>query len=399
MRFTLVLCAGLAVLAFHSAARAEGEDVVSAWQSFHDFEEARAFEIVGPPMKDGLKNAEDETALYLDMILYYEDIAEDDDDFSFVAEAFSVSLEELRPATLRIAEEDVDDVFSDDPLPGRLNSSSFYVDRIRVPALPGRALKPRILDDVKLGDAEKRSLFLEPEKPKPAVAETPEPEKKPEPPKKVAAPEPLLPPSLGGRGQRLEPAEAEKQTADAPAPKPDLAAGKINAPRPAARPYVNPDEETLVLLRQAVKELGLEKQLNFESSPFGSQTLVQVNEQKDGKPKMDMPPAASATAPATSPAVAQTVAPQINTPSTAAPAVQVPSLPSPALSAPPAPNAAPAQSGPLPSTATVAPSAPPPEAAPASTPETPVKPKPKRKRKPPPPPPPEKVEEEDSGFF
>lgn len=393
MRFTLVLCAGLAVLAFHSAARAEAEDVVSAWQSFHDFEEARAFEIVGPPMKDGLKNAEDETALYLDMIQYYEDIAEDDDEFAFVAEAFSVSLEELRPATLRIAEEDVDDVFSDDPLPGRLNSSSFYVDRIRVPALPGRALKPRILDEVKLGDAEKRSLFLEPEKPKPAVAETPEPEKKVE-PKKVAVQEPLLPPSLGGRGQRPEPAEAEKQAADVPAPKTDLAAGKINAPRPAARPYVNPDEETLVLLRQAVKELGLEKQLNFESSPFGSQTLVQVNEQKDGKPKMDMPPAAPATAPSLS--AAQSSVPQINTPSAGAPTAQVPSLPSPV---PPAPNATPAQSGPLPSVAPVAPSAPPPAAAPAAVSETPVKPKPKRKRKPPPPPPPEKVEEDDSGFF
>lgn len=281
MHFWRHLLTGLVAL-FAVAVRAEEAAVPTGWLNVHDYDEVRAFEDMGPPTRANAKAAMEETDLYRDMLAHFEDIADDEDDFAFVAEAFSVSLEELRPASLRVIDEGVDDVFADDPLPGKVQSTSVYVNKIRLTTLPGLALKPRNLDDVKLGDIPRHSLFGEEAKPKapaPPKAEAVA-EKKEEKPPLAQTPGASAPPAAHADTSVQNPAAAVTPLATAA----EAPAGQINKPQ-AATPskYVSPDEETLVLLRQAVKELGLEKQLNFEASQYSNQTMLQMQEQKAGK--------------------------------------------------------------------------------------------------------------------
>jgi hypothetical protein len=245
--------------AFASFAKAETDAAADDdWQNVQNFEARRAFEAYGPPTQENAKKSQEETQLYNDMVLSYDDIADDEDEFSFVSEAFSVPVESFRPASARINNQtEADDIFADDPLPDKTISSSGYVHDIRPSFLPGQLLKQQNFYAVKLGESGTKPLF----------APTPPP---PPPPKKAEArPEdavnPFTPP----------PDESKKD---------DLAAGKINAPPKGSAPAAGTDEETLHALRQAVKDLGLEKKLNFESSPTR-------NTMAEGKP--ETPPAAA----------------------------------------------------------------------------------------------------------
>ncbi len=220
------------------------------WTNVYDFQERNAFSNYGPPLEEDSARFEAETKLYQDMLDNFYTIDSDEDDFSFVAEAFSVPVEEFRPASFRPDPTATGDLFEDDPLPESVKSSSAYVTTIRPSVLPGEAFRPRSVNEVKLGDENvPRSLFFE--KPTPPVAE--------EKPK-----------------EEVKKAEADDKD------KKDDTAGHINKPKKPEAPIPGSDQETLQLLQQAVRELGLEKQLNFESKT--ASTLAQMHKDGDTDP-------------------------------------------------------------------------------------------------------------------
>lgn len=222
------------------------------WTSLPDFYERNGFINYGPPLVEDLPRYREETQLYLDMIEHFYVVSEDEDDFAFVAQAFSVPVATFRPSSFRPAgKNDMDDIFSDDPLPEATNSSSYYVDTIRPSFMPGGPFQPRSIEEVKLGDDGRgRSLFNDP------------------PPKKEEkAPEP----KTAKKDDKEDKNAKDKSEADEEMAK----AGKINAPTKPKAIIPGSDEETLQALKQAVHDLGLQKQLNFESNQY-SQTTTKM---------------------------------------------------------------------------------------------------------------------------
>ena len=218
---------------------------VGAWQNIQDFEETRYFAIAGPPTQEDSARAIAETKLYEDMVEYFDDLEGEDDDYLFIVEALFDRDDTSLPASLR-DDDDIEDAISD-----RIDapfSSSMYIDSVRPSFLPGTQIKPRPLEPEKKDNADARSLFADILKPKaddilgnevkPIIAIDPE---------KLAA-------------EEAAKAEDKKQKA-----------GNINAP-PKQR-AVSPDEETLSLLKQAVKQLGLEKRFNLGNGVDGHQVL------------------------------------------------------------------------------------------------------------------------------
>ncbi|MBI3419219.1 MAG: hypothetical protein HY053_03705, partial [Proteobacteria bacterium] len=153
------------ILVAPSLAWAETADAnMPLWKSIRDFEDKHAFEIYGPPLPQNAAKAQAETRLYEDMVLYFDETAEDEPDFIFVAEAFSVPVEIFRPEIIRPGEAKKikDDPFGeDDPLPEAVQSTSAYVDEIRPTFLPGGPLKQRDPKQVVLGEEKAGSLFAE----------------------------------------------------------------------------------------------------------------------------------------------------------------------------------------------------------------------------------------------
>lgn len=263
--FSLLLLLVLALPVMLRAAEGSMTDAVNnpekPWQDLQDFEESVAFDQYGPPIKEDAKKFQEQTSLYLDMLADFDEISDDEDDFAFVAEAYRVPTSEFRPASLRPGEGGGDELFDDDPLPSKIQSTSVYVDTVRQSVLPGPAIKPKNMDEVKLGENLAKPLFAEPEKPKPK--EKPKEEVK-------QAEKPKAKP-----GDKPGASEASNAY---------MKAGRINAPpqaagmggaQNAASHRLSPDEETLMALKNAVKELGLEKQLNFEGGMVGNQAVAQ----------------------------------------------------------------------------------------------------------------------------
>lgn len=221
-----------------------------------DFEQRRAFDVMGPPVQEGVVKARAETKLYMEMVERFDAIAYDEDDFSFVAEAFSVPVDVFRPASLRAyGETGSTDVFDDDPLPGQTRTSSIYVDHVRLSFMPGGPLHPRNLDDVKLGNSDGQALFTSQETPKPLLDQPVEETEKAE----------------------------EKKTEGIDVPKAANAPerlGLTNMDTPA-NAQISPDEQTLIALQKAVKDLGLEKQLNFDPGRNPVQTSAKTQKQED----------------------------------------------------------------------------------------------------------------------
>ncbi len=223
-----------------------------AWQNIQDFEETRFFAIAGPPTQADSARAIAETKLYEDMVEHFDDLEGEDDDYLFIVEALFDRNDTDMPASLR-NDDDIDDALNnrmDAPF-----SSSMYIDSVRPSFLPGTQIKPRPLEPENKDNADARSLFADILKPKaddilgdeikPIIAIDPD---------KLAA-------------EEAAKAEDKKQKA-----------GNINAP-PKQR-AVSPDEETLSLLKQAVKELGLEKRFNLGSGVGGHQVLESNADQK-----------------------------------------------------------------------------------------------------------------------
>lgn len=271
----LVLCLAALGGSFSAPACAQGavlpEEDDSNWLSVFDFQEREAFSMFGPPLKEDMSEAQAQTQLYLDMVEHFYEVAEDEDDFQFIVEAFSVPVEQFRPNSFRPEGGVVDDLFPDDPLPQLHKTTSRYVDSVRMSTLPGAPFEARSLATVKLGDdtGGPRSLFTDDKKDAAIAKETGK-----EAPNDAAA---------------KKEAEAEQKKKEAEA----AAAGKINAPPKA--PLPNSDMETLHLLQQAVRDLGLQKELNFENN-LKRQTLVSEGQQN--KPgSVSAPPSETTPAP------------------------------------------------------------------------------------------------------
>lgn len=260
------------------------------WLSIFDYQERESFSIYGPPLREDLKESQDNTQLYLDMVENFYEVSEDEDDFQFIVEAFSVPVDQFRPTSFRPDGGVEDDLFPDDPLPQAHKTTSRYVDGVRLSTLPGSPFTPRAMASVKLGDdtGGPRSLFADVKKDEAIAKET---------------------------GKELPKEEADKKAADVADDKAKEAdagpAGKINAPPKA--PLPNSDMETLHLLQQAVRDLGLQKELNFENN-MNRQTTASMGEKKetskpdegkDATPAQTVAPAAEPSANAPAPAVTE----------------------------------------------------------------------------------------------
>lgn len=281
----------LAVFSVALHAAEESETRADYWQPLQDFEARLAFEAYGPPLPEDAEKARAETQLYADMVEYFDDVSDDEDMFGFVAEAYSVPVDVFRPSVMRVTGGGTGDVFDDDPLPMAMQSSSLYVDSIRPTFLPGPLLKPRQLGEVKLGEAQKQALFAPPPEPEVLPTEDMEAGEVPKaallPPVSrtgmagVAAPEPPRGINAPPKSEKTGITSVEEQQARIVGVKDQKGTAGTEAGQ-SALPAIprNPDEETLFALKQAVKELGLEKELNFEGNPHsaGSQALVQTPE-------------------------------------------------------------------------------------------------------------------------
>ena len=222
---------------------------VGAWQNIRDFEETRYFSVAGPPTKDDAEHAIEETRLYEDMVQdYYELDDEDDADYAFIVEALFEPEDASRPASLR--NDDSDEAISEDAESPNLNSS-IYVDSVRPTFLPGMQIKPRAPEPEKKQNTDARSLFADILKPK--ADEIMGEEIKP-----IVAIEPE---------HKVENASENEMKDDEKNQK----AGNINAP--TKQRAVSPDEETLNLLKQAVKEVGVEKRFKLGNTVDGHQLL------------------------------------------------------------------------------------------------------------------------------
>lgn len=277
--FLLTTLTALASLAFSPAHAAGPLADREAWQNLQTFDARQAFEVYGPPTLENAALYSEETVLWLDIVGNFEDVADDEDEFAFVAEAFSVPVSEFRPSSLRVSEEASDDVFADDPLPDETDSTSVYVNAIRPSFLPGPPLKPRKLEDVKLGEGAMPALFkpVEPPKPDSGGADTPAAAGTAKSETKSATAGGAKVPAAAGAAKAQ--GKATAGTGDNAAEDKEPPAGSINAP---AKPVMlSTDEETLGALRQAVKDLGLEKQLNFEATTGGaSQALARMSDEE-----------------------------------------------------------------------------------------------------------------------
>jgi hypothetical protein len=222
------------------------------WLNVFDFQERQAFNVYGPPLEEDAAQFGEQTKLYLDMVEFFFVVSEDENDFDMVAEAFSVPVDVFRPSSFRPEGTIDDSLFADDPLPQQFKSTSYYVDTIRPSFVPGATFKAKSLSQVKLGDSSApRSLFQDEKNPE---------EKPPE--------EPAKKDDKAGE----ETAQKDKDE--------NIPAGKINAPKRPENFMPGSDEETLHALQQAIRELGLEKQLNFESNQHNTQRRMQMS---DGK--------------------------------------------------------------------------------------------------------------------
>ncbi len=227
----------------------------AAWQNLQDYEDTRFFAIAGPPMLEEAERSRAETQLFEDMVENFDNLEDEDDEYLFVIEALFDPEDSSRPASLR-NDDDIDEATLDRNDAPIMNTS-MYIDAVRPTFLPGVQIKPRDLEPDKKENSDVRSLFSDLLKPKadqilddikPIVAIAPD----------------------------GTPQASPDQNA-----KPDGAkAGNINAP-PKKR-IVSPDEETLIQLKQAVKELGLEKNLNLGSGADGHQVLEHQKEDPSG---------------------------------------------------------------------------------------------------------------------
>jgi hypothetical protein len=162
-------------------------------------------------------------------------------------ESYSVSVDIFRPAVIRpegqaVKEDESNPFGEDDPLPEAVKSTSSYVEEVRPTFIPGKPLKMRQEGEVKLGNEQLGSLFADTDKMKKESAVLPK-EKQP-----AQVMGPPLPPDQPPAGQIDQPKKKDAKTV------PPIPAG----PAPGS------DEETLLNLKQAVKELGLERQLSFD---------------------------------------------------------------------------------------------------------------------------------------
>jgi hypothetical protein len=260
LHFFLLLSAAFLACFFAREACAATSTNAPLWQSIIDNEEKYAFDTVGPPMPDQVGKYRQETKLYEDMVQNFDEVGEDEPDFTFVMEAYSVPVESFRPALIRpegeaIKESESNPFGEDDPLPEDVKSTSTYVDDIRPTYLPGEPLKMRSVKEVEKEGSQLGSLFKQTDKLKAETA--------------AATVDQPAPPAT--------PPEAAPETK----PHDDVPAGKINAPTKKPPPAPDSDEETLANLKKAVSELGLDNKLNL-----------------DGKQQMGAP---TAPAPAPSP--------------------------------------------------------------------------------------------------
>ena len=213
-----------------------------AWQSVRDFEETRYFSVAGPPTQEDADRAIAETKLFEDMVENYDDLEDEDDEYLFVIESLFDPEDTSRPASLRADDSDGAERAEEAPV-----SSSMYIDSVRPTFFPGFQIKPRIIEPDKKDVATTRSLFADILKPKADEILSDE--------KPILAIDPD------------KPADGALAKSDDKLSK----VGSINAP-PKQR-AVSPDEETLIQLKQAVKQLGLEKSLNLGSGADGHQVL------------------------------------------------------------------------------------------------------------------------------
>lgn len=227
----------------------------TAWQNIKDFEDTTMFAVAGPPTAEDAERAKADTQLYIDMVNNFDDLEDEDDDYLFVIEALFDPEDSSRPASLRMDDEDAEDNIDENPTPN-LNSS-IYIDAVRPTFFPGFQIKPRTLEPDKKENAEARSLFADLDKPKAddILKDDVKPIIPGEPPAQSDVP--VLPGTT--KDDAVDAAEK---------------AGKINAPPKAApKRTPSPDEETLGALKEAVKELGLEKKLNLGKGAGGHQAL------------------------------------------------------------------------------------------------------------------------------
>lgn len=219
----------------------------NAWQNLQDYEDTRFFAIAGPPPLEDAERSRAETQLYEDMVDNFDDLEDEDDDYLFVVESLFDPEDSSRPASLR-NDDDMDEALLDANDSPILNTS-MYIDAVRPTFLPGVQIKPRELDTTKKENTEARSLFSDLIKPK---ADEILGDAKP-----ITA---IAPEGVEAAADKTAKAETDASKA-----------GTINAP-PKHR-TISPDEETLNQLKQAVKELGLEKHLNLGSGADGHQVL------------------------------------------------------------------------------------------------------------------------------
>ncbi|NDE90282.1 MAG: hypothetical protein EB059_03970 [Alphaproteobacteria bacterium] len=223
-----------------------GQPEQNEWQNLQDFDETVYFAVAGPPMQEDVVRARAETDLYEEMVANVDDLEEEEDnDYEFVVE--SIFGPDDLPASLRVEDDDMIARWESNAAASQ--TSSIYIDAVRPTYFPGFQIKPRVLDETKKDNQDARSLFADIEKPpeKPEV-------KKPDEAEQAAT----------------DPAKREAKREFGAKQSNPARAGKINAP--PKRP-LSPDEETLGELKQAVKELGLEKQLNLGKGVDSHQVL------------------------------------------------------------------------------------------------------------------------------
>jgi hypothetical protein len=211
----------------HAAAPTDGNSVL--WKSIQDYEDKYAFDLYGPPLPQNRARFESEQQLYEDMVQHFDEVGEDEYDFTFIILAYDVPVDVFRPEIIRPGEavkESEDNPFGeDDPLPESVSSTSAYVEEIRPTFLPGGPLKQRSMQDVKLAPDQQGSLFSEK---KPALEVLPAPE-------------------AAAAGQ---------------SPLPTAKTGATDVPK--KQPQFDTDADTLANLKAAVKQLGLERKLNLD---------------------------------------------------------------------------------------------------------------------------------------
>lgn len=249
------------------------------WQTVQDFDETSAFSIAGPPMQENIEHAKAETDLYEAMVNHFEDLEDEDDEYLFVVECLYDADDASRPASLRL-DENADETTQDgigNQEENLSRSSSVYIDSIRPTYFPGFPIKPRSLDQDKKENPEARSLFTD-------IAKNKADEIMGDDIKPIMGTEP---PKMAEKSDASQIAGQNDSGKADLAKKPDVSqkAGNINAP--PKQHAISPDEETLGALKQAVKELGMEKRLNLGSNIDGHTTLEHQGQEttQDGSPQ------------------------------------------------------------------------------------------------------------------